>query len=108
MHTLTDEDITREPTRLLDDARRGRVTLVTIQGRALLVTLPLDQGSPSPGALVELAATLYDHEQISLGRAAKIAGLSYSEMIDELGRRGIATIRLGPDELQREVAAFGT
>ena len=44
---------------------------------------------------------------ISLGKAARISGLSYSEMIDELGRRDIATIRLGPGELERELAAFG-
>jgi predicted HTH domain antitoxin len=50
---------------------------------------------------------LYDREQISLGRAAEIAGLAYADMMDELGRRGIATIRLRPGELERELAAFG-
>ena len=44
---------------------------------------------------------------ISLERAARISGLAYSEMIDELGRRGIATIRLTPFELERELASFG-
>jgi predicted HTH domain antitoxin len=50
---------------------------------------------------------LYVHEQISLGVAARIAGVSYSEMIDELGRRDIAVIRLEPGELERELAEFG-
>jgi len=36
-----------------------------------------------------------------------IAGLACSEMIDELGRRGIAAIRLGQGELERELRAFG-
>ena len=107
MHTLTDDDIRREPSQLLDDAQRGQVTVVTIQGQALLMTLPLDHGAPAPGALLDLAATLYDSEQISLGRAAEIAGLAYADMMDELGRRGIATIRLRPGELERELAAFG-
>ena len=71
------------------------------------LTVPLADDSKTPAALLDLAATLYDQERISLGRAARIAGLSYSEMIDELGRRGIATIRLTPDELERELAAFG-
>jgi predicted HTH domain antitoxin len=57
--------------------------------------------------LVDLACTLFDREQISLGLAAQIAGLSCSEMIDELGRRGIVVIRLEPGELERELAAFG-
>ena len=107
MHTLTDDDIKREPTRLLDDAQRGQVTAVTTEGRALLMTVPLENGAPAPGALLDLAATLYDSGQISLGRAAEIAGLGYAGMMDELGRRGIATLRLRPGELERELAAFG-
>jgi predicted HTH domain antitoxin len=107
MHTLTDDDIQREPRRLLDDAQRGQVTVVTTQGRPLLMTVPLDNGAPAPGALLDLAASLYDGEQISLGRAAEIAGLAYADMMDELGRRGIATLRLRPGELDRELAAFG-
>jgi predicted HTH domain antitoxin len=108
MHTLTDDDIKREPTLLLEDAQRGQVTVVTTNGQALLMTVPLDNGVPAPGAFVELAASLYDSEQISLGRAAEIAGLAYADMMDELGRRGIATIRLRPGELERELAAFGS
>lgn len=108
MLTLTDDELQREPSRLLDDAHRGQVTVVTNQGRALLMTVPLDHGAPAPGALLDLAATLYDSQQISLGRAAEIAGLGYADMMDELGRRGIATMRLRPGELERELAAFGS
>jgi hypothetical protein len=107
MHTFTDDDIKREPALLFEDAQRGQITVVTSQGQALLITLPLDNGAPVPGALLDMAATLYDSEQISLGRAAEIAGLAYVDMMDELGRRGIATIRLRPGELERELAAFG-
>lgn len=107
MHTLTDDELKREPAQLLDDAQRGQVTVVTTDGQAVLMTVPLDNGAPAPGALLDLAATLYDQEQISLGRAAEIAGLAYADMMDELGRRGIATIRLRPGELDRELAAFG-
>jgi predicted HTH domain antitoxin len=106
MHTLTDDELQREPAQLLDDARRGQVTFVTTHGQALLMTVPLENGAPAPGALLELAVTLYERGQISLGRAAEIAGLAYADMMDELGRRGIATIRLRPGELDRELAAF--
>ncbi len=107
MHTLTADDIKREPAQLLDDAQRGQVSLVTTDGQAVFMTLPLESGAPAPGALLDVAAQLYDLEQISLGRAAEIAGLAYADMMDELGRRGIATIRLRPGELERELAAFG-
>jgi hypothetical protein len=107
MLTLTDDDLLRAPQTLLDDAHRGHVTLVTTSGQAVMMAVPLEDGAPVPAALLDLAASLYDRELISLGRAARIAGLSYSAMIDELGRRDIATIRLTPAELERELAAFG-
>jgi predicted HTH domain antitoxin len=107
MHTLTAEDVARQPQRLLDDAARGEPSLVTQAGQPVLLAVPLGAGLDTREVRLELAARLYDREQISLGMAARIAGLSYSEMIDELGRRGIAVIRLEPGEMERELAAFG-
>lgn len=107
MHTLTDDELSQSPARLLNEARQGALTIVTTQGQPLLAALPLTASGPSQDALVELAASLYERDLISLGRAARIAGLSYSETIDELGRRGIATIRTTPKELEQELAQFG-
>ncbi len=107
MHTLTAEDLSRQPQRLLDDAARGQASLVTRAGQPVLLAVPLGAGVDTSEVRLELAARLYDSEQISLGVAARIAGLSYSEMIDALGERGIATIRLEPGDLERELAAFG-
>ena len=107
MHTLTDDELRNAPQALLDEARRGEVTLITTGGQPVAMAMPLADGRPLPSALVDLAAQLYDREMISLERAARIAGLAYSEMIDELGRRGIATIRLAPGELEHELASFG-
>ena len=107
MHTLTVEDLARQPQRLLDDAERGEPSLVTRSGEPVLLAVPLAAGLDPHEVRQELAARLYDCGQISLGTAARIAGLAYTEMIDELGRRGIAVIRLEPGELERELAAFG-
>jgi predicted HTH domain antitoxin len=38
---------------------------------------------------VELAVGLYAGRQVTLGRAAKIAGISYTAFMHEIGRRGI-------------------
>lgn len=108
VHTLTDHDLQRTPDKMLADARRGEVTVVTVGGSPMMLTVPLTDDTKTQAALLELAATLYDRELISLGRAARIAGLSYAEMSDELGQRNIATIRLTPEELARELAAFGS
>lgn len=107
MHTITAEEMNEHPQKLLDDALRGEVALVTAKGVPVMAALPLAAGVPSQAALVDLAATLFDRGEISLGKSARIAGLSYTEMIDELGRRQIDVVRLGPGELERELAAFG-
>jgi len=106
MHTVTTEDLERQPQRLLDDIQRGEPSIVTRAGQPIMLAMPLDANEESQGMRLEIAASLYDRDKISLGLAARIAGLAYSEMIDELGRRGIATIRLEPGELERELAAF--
>ena len=108
MHTLTVEDVALNPQRLLEDAERGEPSLVTRSGRPVMLAVPLAGGLDALEVRLELAARLYDHEQISLRVAVRIAGLAYSEMIDELGKRDIAVIRLEPGELERELAAFGT
>ena len=107
MHTLTADDLKRQPEQLIDDACRGESAIVTVGGEPVLIAVPLGKAVDSRAMLIDLAATLFDQEQISLGLAARIAGLSYSEMVDELGRRKISVIRLGPGELERELAAFG-
>jgi prevent-host-death family protein len=107
MQSITADELKRQPELLIDGAQRGEPALVTRDGEPVLLAVPLGRGMPSQQARTELAAALFDREQISLGVAARIAGLSYSEMIDELGRRGIASIRLAPGELERELAAFG-
>ena len=108
MHTLTAAELTESPHKLLDDAHRAQVTIVTADGQAVLMSVPLQNGVPLRSALVDLAATLFDQDQISLGRAARIAGLSYSEMINELGRRQIDVVRYSTAELDRELAYVAT
>jgi predicted HTH domain antitoxin len=90
-------------------ADSGESSLVTRADQPLLLDVPLGAGTDTDTGEVrlELAAWLYDSEQISVGVTGRIAGLSYSEMIDALGERCIATIRLQPGELERELAAFG-
>lgn len=107
MRTLTADELNQRPQLLVDEAEHGEPSLVTRDGEPLLLSVPLGKGLESRSVRIELAARLFDREQISLGLAARIAGLSYSEMIDELGQRQISVIRLEPGELERELAAFG-
>lgn len=103
MHTLTAEDFERQPLRLLDEAQRGQTNMVTRDGMPVLLAVPLDASAGSQRVRLEVAVSLYDQGQISLGQAAGIAGVPYGDMINELGRRGIATVRYSADELAQEL-----
>jgi predicted HTH domain antitoxin len=108
MHTLTAEELKDQPQRLLDDARNGQGDIVLIEGEPAMLTMPLGANAGTPAALLELAVALYEADQISLGRAAEVAGLAYSQMIDELGSRGIPVVRYSVEDLDRELAYVGT
>jgi predicted HTH domain antitoxin len=88
---------------LLNDARRGTSDIVTVEGEPIMLTLPLGQNAGSSAERLELAVTLYERDLLSLGLAAKVAGLSYSLMIDELGRRQIPVVRYSVEDLDREL-----
>ena len=56
-------------------------------------------------ALVDIAIGLYKREEVSLGRAAEVAGVSTIQLLSELGRRHIP-INYGPDDLQADLAVL--
>lgn len=103
MDTLTVEELKQTPTRLVEDAARGEVALVVDQGQPAFMAIPLGKGLDAVAVRIELAARLFDREQVSLGIAARIAGLSIGEMIDELGRRKVPVVRYTPEELAQEL-----
>jgi predicted HTH domain antitoxin len=76
-------------------------------GEPVLMAVPLGANLDNSALRLELAATLFDRGQISIGIATRIAGISMSELIDELGRRKIPVIRTTAEDLERELAAFG-
>lgn len=103
MHTLTTDQMRTQPQSLLSDAKRGEPALVVENGQPILMTVPMGQGLEAREVRLELALGLFDREQISIGIAARIAGLTISEMIDELGKRQIPVVRYSEDELQEEM-----
>ena len=103
MHTLTADELNSQPQRLLDDARRGQPDIVLFEGEPAMLTVPLGDQTSTSATLLELAVALYESDQVSLGRAAEVAGLPYSRMIDELGRRSIPVVRYSVEDLDREL-----
>jgi predicted HTH domain antitoxin len=54
----------------------------------------------------ELAVRLFEVGQLSLGKAAELAGLSTPRFGEELGRLKIPTINLDDAEIEAELSAF--
>jgi predicted HTH domain antitoxin len=60
-------------------------------------------GLTSEQARIELAVGLYSGRQVTMGRAARIADLSQTAFLHELGRRGIS-LNYTEEDAQHDVA----
>jgi predicted HTH domain antitoxin len=78
----------------------ARTTLIIPDER--IGNLKLDEGD----VMTDIAIGLYKREQVSLGRAAEIAGLSSPKFLDELGRRRIS-INYDVNDLHADIATLG-
>ena len=107
METFTVRDLRERTGELIRGAEEGKLAIVTKHGTPVFVAVPFDETLLREGVSVALAIRLFDEERISLSRAARLAGVSASEMVDLLGRHGISTIRPTREELERELGNFG-
>jgi predicted HTH domain antitoxin len=106
MGSISVKQFLDHPDRLLAKTRGGSIALVTQDGEPVFMAVPMGERLDSQAVRLELAISLFDRDQISIGVASRVAGLSIGELIDELGRRNIPVIRTTAEELERELAAF--
>jgi prevent-host-death family protein len=107
MGAISVEELARRPARLIEEAESGEVAVVTKDGRPLFLAVPYDERLAKEDVHVVVAVHLYEKGIVSIGRAAKIAGLPLTEFIDRLATLKIPVARYSSDELAREVAEFG-
>ena len=103
MGSISVEQFLEHPDKLLSDAQDGEIDVVTRDGEPVFMALPMGANLDSRSVRLELAVSLFDRDQVSIGVASRIAGLSISEMIDELGRRRIPVARYSGDEFAEEM-----
>ena len=103
MGSISVEQFLEHPEELLFDAHDGVIAVVTQDGEPVFMAVPMGANLDSPRVRLELAVSLFDREQVSIGVASRIAGLSISETIDELGRRRIPVTRYSGDEFAEEM-----
>lgn len=107
MQTFTIRDLRDRTGELVRDAEAGKLSIVTKHGQPVFVAVPFDESLIKSGVGVSLAVKLFDEESISLGKAARLAGMSLVEFMDHLGQLRIPVARPQPGELAKELEAFG-
>lgn len=78
------------------------------QPQALLVDLARVGSADLAGVKFALAVVLFRQGQVSLGYAARVAGLSVSALIERFGCMGIPIMNVGERELDHELSAVET
>lgn len=76
--------------------RMAREEPVVVMNRdepeALLVHLDAESLLSEPGVRLALATALYKSESVSLGRAARVAGVALADFMQHVSRLGIPTV----------------
>ena len=106
MQTFTIRDLRDRTGELVRDAEAGKLSIVTKHGQPVFVAVPFDENLLKNGVNLALAVHLFDEESISLGKAARLAGLSVVEFMDHLAQLHIPVARPRPGELESELASF--
>jgi prevent-host-death family protein len=107
METFTVRDLRERTGELVRNAEAGHLALISKHGHPLFVAVPLDEHLLGSGVTVALACRLFAEQVLSLGKAARLAGLSPQSFIEHLGAMGIPAVDYDPAELDGELARLG-
>jgi len=107
MQTFSVRELRDHTADLVQAAESGKRSIVTRHGQPVVIAVPFDEELLREGVALALATKLFDEEAISLGKAARLAGMSLPDFIDHLGRLHIPVARPRPGELEQELKPFG-
>ncbi len=107
MHTFAATDLHEHAAELVRDAEAGKLSLVTKDGLPVFVALPFDDALLREGVQTALAVKLFDEEALSLGQAARLAGMDQLAFMERLAALRIPVGRPRPGELEQELETFG-
>jgi prevent-host-death family protein len=91
---------------LVREASSGRLSVVTKHGEPIFLAVPFDESLLRGGLAIALATRLFDEETISLGQAARLAGMEVTEFMELLSRLKIPVARPRRGELEQETETF--
>ena len=97
-------DLRQHSGRLIKDAERGQLSLITKHGRPTILAVPFDERLLELGLQRTLALRLFEKQQLTLAQAAKLAAVSTEDFIALAGGAGVAVVDYPPEELREEMA----
>lgn len=103
MKTFSIHDLREKTGDLVRAAESGEISLVTKYGQPIFLAIPFDESILKLGIKTALAVRLFENQTLSLGGAARIAGLSHEEFMQLLGDMAIPVIRYSAEELDDEL-----
>ena len=102
---FTARDLRNRSGKLMQDAEKGRLSLITKHGRPKMVAVPFDQKLLEHGVHHALALHLFESGKLTLVQAAKLADMKLNAFIRHLGEVGINAVDYPPEELENELEA---
>lgn len=103
MKTFTVRELREKTGALIHDAQAGKMNIVTRHGEPVFLAVPFSEELINLGVKTRIAVLLYDQEVLSLGKAAKFAGMSLAAFMGILGELQIPVVRHSPEELAEEL-----
>ena len=98
-------DLRQRSGELLKEAEKGHVALITKHGRPAILAIPFDARLLDLGVHRAMALHLFEHGQVALAQAAKLAALSVEEFVELLSQAGIPAVDYPPEEIDDELSA---
>jgi prevent-host-death family protein len=106
MEMFTVRDLRNRTGELIREAELGHLSVITKHGQPVFVAVPFDEALLESGVRVSMAIQLFVDHKVTLVQAARLAGLSASQMMDKLADRKIAIADYSKEELLDDLEQF--
>lgn len=106
MDVFSARDLRNRSGELLNQAKRGGLSLITKHGRPAALAVPFDARLLELGLHRRLAASLYAQKLLTLAESAKLADLPIEQFLGVLAASGVDAVDYPADELSSDLEAL--
>ena len=106
MDIFSARDLRNRSGGLLNQAKRGGLSLITKHGHPAALAVPFDAQLLQMGLHRRLAVSLYAQKLLTLAESAKLADLPVEQFISVLGASGVDVVDYPAEELATDLKAL--